>query len=138
MIFGFTGTTKGMTPEQLASVQHLFARLHVLHHGDAIGADSQAHSLAVDLYAYIVGHPGPDPARRAFRACDVTLLPKPFLKRNLDIVNAARDGVVAAPDGKIERFRGSGTWATIRYARRARRPLWIVWPDGTISQERFG
>ncbi len=55
--------------------------------------------------------------------------------RDKDIVNPA-ERMIAAPAGTTEELR-SGTWATIRYARKKKVPLSIVWPDGTISYEGF-
>jgi hypothetical protein len=30
---------------------------------------------------------------------------------------------------------GGGTWATVRYARKAGLPIAIIWPDGEITRE---
>lgn len=135
MILGFTGLKANMTPAQLKTVRRLFEelRLHVLHHGDCVGADEQAHQEAKALDAWVVIHP---PDKEDFRAhCkgDDTRPPAPYLKRNLEIAQA-RDGLVAAPRTPIETLR-SGTWATVRYARAYGRPVWIVLPDGSVRVE---
>jgi len=39
------------------------------------------------------------------------------------------------PKGKVEEWRGSGTWATIRYARKVGKPVTIIYPDGEIQEE---
>ena len=63
--------------------------------------------------------------------------PKPYLKRNHDIVAAGVDGLIAAPKDFVQpaSLRGQGTWTTIGYARKAGRRIWIVWPDGTFKTE---
>lgn len=55
------------------------------------------------------------------------------LDRNKDIVDAC-PVLIAAPSDRVEKKRGSGTWATIRYARDvAHVPIRYVWPDGTTD-----
>lgn len=140
MILGFTGTKHGMTHRQRDTVRFLFNELacHVLHHGDCVGADAQAHRLALNIEARVVIHP---PSVETFRAycvgADVIRPACAYLMRNRHIVNAAEDGLIAAPRTHAEELRGSGTWATIRYARAARKRLWIVWPDGTFVPENI-
>jgi len=48
-----------------------------------------------------------------------------------DFVNEC-DVLIAAPGEFVERKRGSGTWGTVRYARKLGRPLVIIWPDGVV------
>ncbi len=137
VILGFTGTSRGMTQKQLATLSYLFNELllHVLHHGDCIGADTQAHRLARGIGASIVIHPPNNPKKRAFCVGADEIKPTfHYLVRNKHIVDHARDGIVAAPHGTNEEAR-SGTWATIRYARKAKRKIWIVWPDGTFKED---
>ena len=142
MILGFTGTSHGMTQRQKATVSYLFNELplHILHHGDCIGADEQAHRMAMKLSAHIVVHPPNDPKKRAFcwRSSDspevIISLTKPYLARNRTIVENARDGIIAAPRSSQETIR-SGTWYTVRYARKIKRRIWIVFPDGTFKEE---
>jgi hypothetical protein len=45
--------------------------------------------------------------------------------------------MISAPAGISEELR-SGTWTTIRYTRKMKIPLSIVWPDGYITHENFG
>jgi hypothetical protein len=40
--------------------------------------------------------------------------------------------VIAAPMSSAEILR-SGTWATIRYARKAGKPVLIIWPNGELG-----
>lgn len=144
MTLGFTGTSKGMTQRQRATVRYLFSELKLteLHHGDCIGADAEVHRDVTEVYVDIevVVHPPTTGVKRAFcapRRNVYVLDPKPYLKRNRDIVKAAVDGVIAAPKDFVQpkNLRGQGTWTTISYARQAKRRLWVVFPDGTFKEE---
>jgi hypothetical protein len=128
----FTGTQRGMTHAQKLEVGRLIAESTTIHHGDCIGADAEAHHLAVSNGLRTVIHPPADSSRRAYLDADVIYKPKDYLQRNHDIVDAG-DHLVAAPNGP-ERLR-SGTWATIRYARKRGKAIYIVMPDGSIAQE---
>lgn len=106
-----------------------------LHHGDCIGADAQAHELALDVGLLIAIHPPTVLRHRAFCKGASQLYPeKPYMDRNRDIVDMTSE-LIAAPATMIEEPRGSGTWATIRYARSMKVPVIIVFPDGTAKCE---
>jgi hypothetical protein len=144
MTLGFTGTSRGMMQRQRATVRYLFGELELtdLHHGDCVGADAQADEDAIHYLSAvnIVVHPPTVSTKRAFRqprAWRLVLDPKPYLKRNRDIVAAGIDGLIAAPKDSVEprNKRGQGTWTTIGYARQAGRRIWIVFPDGTFREE---
>lgn len=138
-VCGFTGTSKapGMTSRQAKQVRRLLYNVTALHLGDCINSDAQAHEIAVSLGVKTIGHPPDNVGRRAYCAYDEERLPAPYLMRNRHIVAEADGGLIATPSGWTEQFRGSGTWATIRYARKARRKIWIIVPDGTIMFETF-
>jgi hypothetical protein len=55
---------------------------------------------------------------------------KPYLARNKDIVRAT-EMLVAAPAQDIEQLR-SGTWSTVRFARKMERAVWVILPTGTV------
>lgn len=142
-----TGTREGMTISQWAAMQsdmeHLFVRTesHVFRDGDCVGADTQAHStvehirseygIRIEMY----GHPCNLDRYRAHNEYDMIFEVKPPLVRNRDMVDGS-EWVLAGPKEFEEVGRGSGTWATIRYARRHEKKLIIFWPDGTKSYER--
>lgn len=143
MVIGFTGTRRGMTGEQLRTVRRIFAELPLdtLHHGVCEGCDAQAHHEARRLGARVEGHPprGGGIGRMAVLLdCDVLHPPKPYLVRDRNIVVAGRDGLVACPRQMQEPAskRGEGTWTTVGYARKAKRHIWIVLPDGTVREEQ--
>lgn len=137
---GFTGTQAGMTPEQQASAYQIVALSEAtdLHHGDCLGADDQMDQIAreLDLIRHI--HPPTNGSRRARcmprEGVDVVYAPFPYLERNRAIVGAS-EAMIATPKETAEALR-SGTWATVRYSRKQGKPLFIVWPDGTVSEER--
>jgi hypothetical protein len=137
---GFTGTRTGMTSAQKREVARLLDEFNtgeelIGHHGDCIGADATFHALLriTSTDVYIVGHIPDNDKQRAFCKVDSTRPPRPYLKRNEDIVDDA-DVMIATPKGFVEEKRGSGTWAAIRYAIRTGTLLYIVYPDGDVHR----
>jgi hypothetical protein len=138
---GFTGTQTGMTDAQRATLHRLLSdRARTgpaeLHHGDCVGADAEAHLIATRLQIPVVLHPPTDPSRRAFCApVQRSFPPRPYLERNHGIVEATTV-LVATPSTATERRR-SGTWATVRYARKRGHSVIVVNPDGTLALSRI-
>lgn len=135
-IIGFTGTQQGMTKPQFASFFKVYEELSGVkefHHGDCIGSDAEAHVVARTHGSWIVIHPPNSFSKRAFCKADVYRQPKPYLERNKDIVTDT-EFMIAAPKQMAE-VRRSGTWATIRYARKMGREIFIVYPDGIVEEE---
>jgi len=58
---------------------------------------------------------------------------RPPLTRNHDIVDCT-ELLIACPKSMKEELR-SGTWATVRYARKLERPVIIIYPNGISSSE---
>jgi len=133
MIFGFTGTRKGMTIMQKAMFRTMLTLWNgdKFHHGDCLGADQQAGDLAKIHGCFIEIHPPSDPKFRARCKGDIIHPEKPYLYRDKDIVNAC-DFMVGTPRGMKEELR-SGTWATIRYAKKINKRLTIIYPDGSVE-----
>lgn len=134
MNIGFTGTQNGMTDEQRANLLTYLANESVtFHHGDCIGADAEAHELALYTAQDIVVHPPIDERKRAFcvGANVVWREPLAYLDRDRAIVDETIE-LFATPALMAEELR-SGTWATIRYARKQGKPVTIIWPDGTVE-----
>lgn len=100
-------------------------------HGDCIGADEIAHSIVREYKsARVQIFP---PLSGTFRAnCNFdSIMPeKEYIERNHDIVDSS-DFMIACPNGE-EKVR-SGTWATIRYARKQNKRIVIIKPDGNID-----
>jgi hypothetical protein len=143
-IIGFTGTRGWPTDYQQKRVFELLIKFHedgstVFHHGDCEGSDQVAHALALRAgYTTIHMHPPTDPKFRAF--CHKVEAPlhtykmspmKPYLGRNLDII---RDTNVMISTPMTEEVLRSGTWSTIRQARKAGRPIWIIYPDRVVVE----
>ena len=131
MVVGFAGTRQGMTLEQQRALRTLLTIYNggVLHHGDAVGADAQAHEMAIELGYIIVIHPPLLTEERAFKTAACVREPAPYLLRNKAIVRET-EVLIAAPEG-AETIR-SGTWSTVRFARRVKRPIRVVLPDGEV------
>lgn len=103
------------------------------HHGDCIGADAQAHQIATALRVWRVVHPPEDANKRALCFGDRYMPAKPYLVRNREIVDVS-DLLIAAIKEDAEELR-SGTWSTIRYARKTRKPVLIISPSGRMHME---
>lgn len=137
-ILGFTGTREELTQRQKEVLADNLntARLHgfeIFNHGDCVGADDFAADCAAEADFYIIAHPPTNDTHRAFnRHANLTRTPKPYLERNKAIVDAS-EVLIACPKGK-EEFR-SGTWSTVRYAIRKKKPVVIIWPTG-MREER--
>lgn len=136
--FAFTGTRKGLTPAQRASLQRVLERLHaegftIAHNGSAIGADYEAALICRSIGFYIIAHPSSLVTATAQIPFDETHPPAGAKKRDRDMVRAA-EVLVACPVRPAEDV-SSGTWYTIRYAQKQNVPVKFVWPDGTVTAE---
>lgn len=131
-----TGTQQGGTLEQYKSLEKLLRELQEgeswLHHGDCIGVDQAAHDIARAGGWKIRIHPPTNPGKRAFCNGDGEDFPRPYLKRNIAMVRECLTGLIAIPQTDTEVTR-SGTWATVRYARKLERSIWVIWPNGFVS-----
>ena len=129
MVVGFTGTRKGMTDWQLAQLERCLAvgyNLRWAHHGDCVGADAEFHEIAKLHHLTITVHPPTVSKFRANKTGDFNVEPESYIKRNHAIVDAS-NVLIAAPASKKETKR-SGTWATIRYARKTNVATVILYP----------
>jgi hypothetical protein len=136
LIVGFTGTRFGATEAQLVRVSAFLANRmpSAVHHGGCIGFDKQAHEIAIGLGIDVVLHPHLTDVDQATCLGTVQIMPRyGHLRRNRNIVDAVH-AMVACPRGFEEELR-SGTWATIRYARKIGRQLYVVYPDGRVDVE---
>jgi hypothetical protein len=135
MNVGFTGTQKGLTKKQYSELKHWLKenKPYSMHHGDCIGADAEAHVIAVSLNIATFIHPPICNSKRSFRKADYTYPPKPYLERNHDIVDSC-DTLIACPKSRKRELR-SGTWATVRYAEKKKKPLIIIYPEYDQCQQ---
>lgn len=135
LVVGFTGTQLGGNVLQEQALERLLSSVSVLqfHHGDCVGADSQADGIAESLGLARHVHPPDNTSKRAFCKGDIQYAEKPYLDRNKDIVNAC-DLLIAMPFERDEQRR-SGTWSTVRYARRLKKPVKLIMPNGEVIDD---
>lgn len=134
-VLGFTGSREGMTPWQSYEVRKALARLSsrfgpdvLAVHGGCVGADARFHALAVAAGYRVEVHPADMPAYRAEIAPSDQITvhpPRRPMKRNEHIVAQSR-AMLACPGGDEADMPRSGTWATIRRARRANVPIRVL------------
>ena len=138
MILGLTGARAGFTEPQLRAVRGAVAILpDRIVHGGAVGVDE-----ALDRWFRLLGLPSdrievyPASGERARVAANRGGIVHPVMSplyRNRLIAKRC-DWLLACPSTQVEGLR-SGTWATVRYARAAGKPIALVLPDGTIKEE---
>lgn len=142
MKLGFTGTRERVATCQWTALRQWMERSPFVefHHGCCEGADE----TAVDVLASktpvsppprIIGHPPTVTtlvSKFAVEWSDELRQPAPYLARNKNIVNET-DMLLACPKGPEE--QRSGTWSTVRYARKLGRRIVIIWPDGSVGED---
>ena len=143
MRIGFTGTLEGLTKSQGGSFIQLveFLGITEFEHGDALGADCESHNILLDNNILksdnIFKRPCYILNKRAFTK-EGSLLEEPIapIERNHKIVNEI-EILIGCPKGFEEELR-SGTWATIRYAKKTNKLTYIIYPDGSIIEINSG
>jgi len=162
---GFTGTKYGISKFQEESfikvLEALYEYTECFSHGDCVGADKRAHQIVLRLPINIHIFP---PNKRIYKAftfesspglClvnpltsseDIIAVKKclngvdiflhkadDYLSRDRSIVRNS-DVLVACPGQNSEQIR-SGTWYTIRQARKRKIPIYKIFPMGKIEVE---
>ena len=134
MRIAMTGTQKGMNAFQMSEcwiLLHLF-RPKEVHHGGCVGADKNFH----DIVRHLPGpslkvhcHPAWDKVGDQMADCygDKNYQSLPPLVRNQEMVMQGVDGLWAFPHQERMIVR-SGTWATVRYALKADRRVFVITP----------
>lgn len=133
---GFTGTQVGMSPYQKEKIVERLLEIKAEHdvcramHGYCIGADDEFGVMTMNQDFVVVIRPGCDSSgempKMGSSAFDEKYPPELYLVRNRKIVDDC-DVLLACPKKMEEELR-SGTWATIRYARKIGKPVEIFWP----------
>lgn len=150
LTIGFTGTKEGLSYKQKDTLISFIAFEVQLsgdggvvgRHGDCIGADATFDSICEALNVPVIIHPGKSKNGgnpfRAFcgtnRPSTLILEEKDYLVRNDDIVKECTF-LTVCPKEKEEQIR-SGTWTTVRRARKRNRPVVFIFPDGSIEDGR--
>ena len=135
---GFTGTRHGMTSIQQEEFKKIIKAKEIseFHHGMCRGSDKQAHDhiteVKNDKNIRIVGHPPRFKGSLARCKCDILRKADEYLVRNRNIIDQT-DILIATPDTKEKVM--SGTWSTIRYARKQKRKIYIIHKNGRVSIE---
>lgn len=141
-VIGFTGTRNGMTSEQKEGVERLLTSYCCKYgdsnlvglHGDCVGADADFDALCRrGGYAFPVEcRPCTFENMRARTAAKVIAPPMPPMERNRWIVRDS-NVILACPPNDTEIKSGSGTWATIRFAKKEGKAVHIFFPNGSID-----
>lgn len=104
----------------------------LLLHGDCEGVDEMFHLVARRLNVPVHIFPPIIDRYRAFCQGAEKVYPcDTYLARNAHIV-AEADVLVAIPEGREKDYPRSGTWATVRRARKHGIPIYIIAQDGGI------
>jgi hypothetical protein len=121
-----------MSPAQIKAVTMVVVKiagtgkLWTLHHGDCVGADEDFGVIARAFGAVVETHPGPTPGMRAHGGADRTHPVEGNFKRNRRIVDVSA-AMIATPFEPTHRDHG-GTWYTVDYTLRQKKPLALVLP----------
>lgn len=131
---GMTGNRNGITDQAMTKLKEFIQNNDIseAHHGDCIGADTDFHNICVSNNIKIVIHPPNNASQRSFCKSDTIKPEKPYIVRNHNIVDNT-DILIAFPATKFEVLR-SGTWSTIRYAKKKNRKILLVYSDGQIKK----
>jgi hypothetical protein len=142
MIVGFTGTRhRRMTDEQWSRVIEILTGLDYdeAHQGDCIGCDEDFFVILWGLReetgkpCTIHAWPSTIKGTNVHSKSDVIHKPMDPIERDKLMVDR-EDLLIACPYGFEEEQR-SGTWTTVRYARKKGIRILIVWPDGSVTEE---
>lgn len=141
LIMGFTGTRHDITKEQKERLVLFIKALLKTNtlvgvHGDCIGADAAFNSICKSLD--IIRHKYPSTLKDYTAHTDAIQMSEPLdpLVRNKIIVNTS-SFLIACP-GSIHEKHRSGTWSTVRHARKQNKHIVIIFPDGLIVEEYPG
>ena len=141
---GFTGTSGIMTGIQETILRDILesaivGKGIVVFHGGCIGVDRFVHNLCLRHGVLVEVFPSSKhdhwvtpPATYAWGRVHE---PAPPLKRNR-IIAERTVGLVAVPATETEVLR-SGTWSTVRYARKVNKPVVLLLPSGAVKLERI-
>lgn len=131
---GFTGNRQGLTEEQKIEIIKILDQYNniIVSHGDCIGSDTDFHNICIEYKKSNVGknfeihiYPPECDTLRAYNLGDVIYKTKPYLERNKDIVINSEILIGCPIDKHCEEIR-SGTWSTIRFARKHNKQIHLL------------
>jgi len=141
MELGFTGTRRGMNDLQKLTVENILIVLkpEKANHGMCIGADKDFDVICSELGITRRGWPGVDkagncPTRAQCPGIQEIMGERRYTVRDRLIV--AHSSLLIATPKLYSPEPRSGTWVTIRIARQLGIMRYIVYPDGTISDDK--
>ena len=123
---GFTGNRNGLNQEQKERILMILDKYDdiIVSHGDCVGSDTDFHNICINYKEtyptkkiIITIFPPSNPTLRAFNKGDLLMKEKPYLQRNLDIIKNSNI-LIACPINKNKEVLRSGTWSTIRRAKK--------------------
>lgn len=135
----FTGSKDRLTTSQKAALEdeiidHREAGYLWMHNGDCVMSDEYAARMWVKYNGKVMLHPPiADKYRAFFEKATIVCEPREYLVRDHHMVDCSKR-LIATPQTFDEQVR-SGTWTTVRYARKLRLGITIVLPDGSIRRE---
>lgn len=141
MHIAVSGSKYGMSEAQVFMFGMLLGKLLqedseiTIHHGDCIGVDSAVASLTEAHNIPVIVHPPVNDRYKGYNETRPNVVavrePKDYLDRNHDMVDECFMHV-AMPNTTKEQLR-SGTWATVRYARKKGKPVAVIYPNGYVE-----
>ena len=144
MKIGFTGTREGLSEMQETALEYFLEKWPIteFHHGCCLGADAEAHGIAFLRDIPIHAHPAKNPSLRMsyddYRSAIIIHPKATYLERNRAIVDST-DILIACSkqDKEPPSYRGrpGGTWYTIRYARKQKHTIYILYPLAEVIQK---
>lgn len=133
IVIGFTGTRRGLSEHQRGELEKIFEWYknkyiigHVVH-GGCVGADAEFHNVAKGFHrhvrpGYSVHNPQDLTFRGDFQGAEKVYPPKPYIKRNKEIVDESDVMIACSADNSGK----GGTWSTINYTKRMGKPIIII------------
>lgn len=129
MRIGFTGTRDGMSQSQKEQFVLLMQTLSPteFHHGDCAGADAEAHDIVREFFPQVKIHVYPPRLNymRAYKQGDILYDPDDYIPRDRRIVDST-EILIGAPKVTGDETTQSGSWYTIRYARKRQKPNYVL------------
>ena len=140
MKIAFTGTQQGMSANQKEELRALLRGHKPVMgiHGGCIGADAEFHDIFREECPdkLIWQFPCNIDGKRAEVYGDIIELQRPPLRRNHLMVDEC-DLLVAGPK-TLEEVLRSGTWATIRYAKKTHKKVIMLRPEVSPIEQILG
>ncbi len=123
MYVGFTGRAAGITRAQVSTLRKLLQELDPVEwkglHNNGEGSDQTFSEICIELgFSY-----------------ELTPEATPMQRNRLLVARASR--LIAVPPSDSIVKKGSGTWETIKYMWRTRKPVHIILSDGRVRHTRY-